>query len=143
MNRVKLLPVAGQPSQMGPVFESNSHHPSPWSLIPTSSDSECKTLAIGHVGRLRWLMYSQPDFASVESHLEATCRAHGFDVIFLPKFHCEVNFMEQCWGYSKRIYQLKDPSSSEAIMEQNVINSLDAVPLSSMRRYVFKFQLGP
>ncbi|KAG2119722.1 uncharacterized protein F5147DRAFT_564506, partial [Suillus discolor] len=80
-------------------------------------------------------MYSQADFASVRSFLEASCQARGIDVIFLPKFHCELNFIEQCWGYAKRIYQMKDPSSSESVLEQNVIHSLDAVPLSSMRHF--------
>jgi hypothetical protein len=84
----------------------------------------------------RRLMYSQADFASVESLLESSCRARGIDVIYLPKFHCELNFIEQCWGYAKRIYRMMDPSSSESVLERNVINSLDAVPLSSMRRYV-------
>jgi hypothetical protein len=84
----------------------------------------------------RRLLYSQPDFASVESVLESVCRAQGIDVIFLPKFHCELNFIEQCWGYAKRIYRMMDPSKSESVLEQNVINSLDAVPLLSIRWYV-------
>ena len=78
--------------------------------------------------------------ASVESFLESSCRARRFDVIYLPKFHCELNFIEQCWGYAKRIYRMMDPSSSESVLEQNVINSLNAVPLSSMRRYVLCFK---
>ncbi|KAJ8595263.1 hypothetical protein M405DRAFT_728397, partial [Rhizopogon salebrosus TDB-379] len=86
----------------------------------------------------RRLMYSQADFASVESLLESSCRARGIDVIYLPKFHCELNFIEQCWGYAKRIYRMMDPSSSESVLERNVINSLDAVPLSSMRRFAIR-----
>ncbi|KAG2046448.1 hypothetical protein BDR06DRAFT_899234 [Suillus hirtellus] len=81
------------------------------------------------------LMYTQADFANVESNLEATCHARGFDVIFLPKYHCELNFIEQCWGFAKRLYRKKDRSSSEAILECNVIESLDSVPLLSMRRF--------
>jgi hypothetical protein len=69
------------------------------------------------------------------------CRAQGIDVIFLPKFHCELNFIEQCWGYAKRIYRMIGPSKSQSVLEQNVINSLDAVPLLSIRRYVSNFPL--
>jgi hypothetical protein len=83
----------------------------------------------------RRIMYSQPDFANVESVLEASCRARGFDVIFLPKFHCELNFIEQCWGFAKRIYRMKDSSSSAAALEKNVIDSLDAVLMLAIRRY--------
>jgi hypothetical protein len=80
------------------------------------------------------LMYTQADFANVESNLEATCHSRGFGVIFLPKYHCELNFIEQCWGFAKRLYQKKDRSSSEAILKRNVIESLDSVPLLSMRQ---------
>ncbi|KAF8124189.1 hypothetical protein EV363DRAFT_1178339 [Boletus edulis] len=51
------------------------------------------------------LLFSQPDFTNVqvESHLESVCHEHGFDVIYLPKFHCKLNFIEQCWGYAKHL----------------------------------------
>jgi len=80
----------------------------------------------------RRLLYTQPDFTNVESLLETTCHRRGFDVIFLLKFHCELNFIEQCWGYAKRIYRMKDPSSSEVDLECNVRNSLNVVPVLSM-----------
>jgi hypothetical protein len=80
-------------------------------------------------------MYSQPDFANVESVLEASCCAQDFDVIFLPKFHCELNFIEQCWGFAKRIYCMKDSSLSTAALEKNVIDSLDAVPMLAIQWY--------
>jgi hypothetical protein len=82
----------------------------------------------------RRLMYTQPDFANVKSNLESLCHTQGVDVIFLPKYHCELNFIEQCWGYAKRLYRMKDRSSSEADLERNVIESLNAVPKLSMRR---------
>ncbi|OAX38548.1 hypothetical protein K503DRAFT_741030 [Rhizopogon vinicolor AM-OR11-026] len=81
-----------------------------------------------------------PDFANMVSKLEFTCHARAFDVIFLPKYHSEPNFIEQCWGYAKRrIYRQKAPSSSEAILEHNIIESLDAVPQSSMRRFATRY----
>ncbi|OAX43516.1 hypothetical protein K503DRAFT_680822 [Rhizopogon vinicolor AM-OR11-026] len=54
--------------------------------------------------------------------------------IFLPKYHCELNFIEQCWGCAGRVYRREARSSSGAILEHNVIiESLDAVLQSSMR----------
>jgi len=50
------------------------------------------------------ILYNQPNFADVPSILELICKALGVLVIFLPKFHCELNFIEQCWGYAKQIY---------------------------------------
>jgi len=83
----------------------------------------------------RRILFNEPDFADVESLLETTCKARGFQVIFLPKFHCELNFIEQCWGYSKRIYRQCPISSKEDDLERNVLMALDSVPLASMRRF--------
>jgi hypothetical protein len=47
------------------------------------------------------LLFNEPDFQDVNTILGAACKARGFQVIFLPKFHCKLNFIEQCWGYTK------------------------------------------
>ncbi|RDX52070.1 hypothetical protein OH76DRAFT_1346002 [Lentinus brumalis] len=83
----------------------------------------------------RRLLFNQPDFRDVETLLETHCKARGFAVLFLPKFHCELNPIEQCWGASKREYRKLPPSSAEADLEKNVVKSLDSVPLVSMRRF--------
>ncbi|OAX31474.1 hypothetical protein K503DRAFT_794945 [Rhizopogon vinicolor AM-OR11-026] len=44
----------------------------------------------------RRFLYNQPDFTNVKSHLETVCEERGFRVIFLPKFHCELSFIEMC-----------------------------------------------
>ena len=80
------------------------------------------------------LMYGQSDFTNVESIIETTCRSCGFEVIFLPKFHCELNFIEQCWGFSKRVYRMKPRPSSEEMLECSVVESVEAVPLETMRQ---------
>jgi len=83
----------------------------------------------------RRILYNQADFVNVKSTLEITCEAEGTAVVFLPKFHCELNPIEQCWGYAKRIYRMYEPSSQEADLERNVISSLASIPLSSIRRF--------
>jgi hypothetical protein len=84
----------------------------------------------------RQVLYNQPDFISVRSQLENTCEKRGFRVIFAPKFHCELNFIEMCWGYAKRLYRQYPPSKDECEMTRNVITALDSVPLVAMRRLV-------
>jgi hypothetical protein len=82
----------------------------------------------------RRILYNQLDFMNVESHLETACKVRGHIVLFLPKFHCELNFIEQCWGYAKHCYCHFPPSSKEEDLERNVIKCLDGVPLLSMRK---------
>jgi len=71
---------------------------------------------------------------NVESILETDVHERGYCVIFPPKFHYKLNFIEQCWGYAKRNYQLLPPSSSEDILERNVVQCLDDIPLITMHR---------
>jgi hypothetical protein len=82
-------------------------------------------------------LYNQPDFVDQESALEIACKAQGFEAIFLPKFHCELNFIEQCWGHAKRVYRQYPPSSKEEDLEKNMLSALESVPMETMRRYGF------
>lgn len=109
--------------------------------------AECKNFKCADTGPdvkccCQRVLYNQPDFVQVESLLEAACKARGFEVIFLPKFHCELNFIEQCWGFTKRIYHHYEASSKEADLEQNILSALESVPLSTMRRFSFPLILS-
>jgi hypothetical protein len=39
------------------------------------------------------VLYNQPDFITVELLLESVCKARGFNVLFWPKFHCEMSMI--------------------------------------------------
>jgi len=41
-------------------------------------------------------LYSQPEFRVVTSLLEERRGKHSFEALFLPGFHPELNFIEQC-----------------------------------------------
>jgi hypothetical protein len=82
----------------------------------------------------RRVVFNLPDFAATKSLLEEDCEREGVEVLFLPKFHCELNPIEMVWGYAKWLYQLKPESSREDVLEKNTIDCLDAVPLLCMRR---------
>jgi hypothetical protein len=47
------------------------------------------------------ILFNQPDFIAQKSTLEDLADSWGFKVVFNPKFHCELSFIEQCWGHSK------------------------------------------
>ena len=82
----------------------------------------------------RRILFNQLDFTNVPTLLETHCQKRGFQVIILLKFHCELSFIEQCWGYAKRLYRLYPPTKKESEMEANVHKALDAVPIECMRR---------
>jgi hypothetical protein len=74
-----------------------------------------------------WLLYSQPDFAQVSTILEAIFNSHGFQVKLLPKFHCELYFIQQCWGYAKQLYHLNPESSCKDYLAKNAPAVLDDI----------------
>jgi hypothetical protein len=84
----------------------------------------------------RRILYNEPDFTNAKSLLQGLCEASGFRVLFLPKFHCELNFIEMCWGAAKRTYRLYPPSSKEDDLERNMLAALDSITIQQMRRFV-------
>ena len=55
--------------------------------------------------------------------------------MFLPQFHCELNLIEQCWGYPKSLDWLSPPSSMEADLEKNTVKFLNAIPLVTIQQF--------
>ncbi len=78
------------------------------------------------------LLFNEPDFTVVKSVLEMACDEQGVQVMFLPKFHCKLNPIEQCWGYAKRMYRLNPESSREDALEKNVLDALVSISIESM-----------
>ncbi|CAK5270275.1 unnamed protein product [Mycena citricolor] len=85
---------------------------------------------------LKKILYCEPDFQAQKSQLEEHCEVRGYEVIFFPKYHPELNFIEQCWGYAKRVYRMFPESTKEADLTRNVNEALESVPLESMQRFV-------
>lgn len=84
--------------------------------------------------RCRWTLFNQPDFRNVKSHLEEIIEARGHLCEFYPKFHCELNYIEQYWGAVKLLYCSGPRIQKMAEMEQRVAACLDDVPLLKIRR---------
>ncbi|KAG1761234.1 hypothetical protein EDD22DRAFT_980306 [Suillus occidentalis] len=78
------------------------------------------------------MLFNEPNFMNVKSLLKIACKARGFQAIFFPKFHCELNFIEQCWGYSKWLYREFPASSKEVDLEHNVLTALASVLLDAI-----------
>lgn len=85
----------------------------------------------------RRILYNQPDFRAQESALTEYLKNRGHLVMYYPKFHCELNFIEQYWGAAKQRYRVLPRTSNLKEMEENVLKCLDGVPLRSIRRLFF------
>ncbi|EKM48073.1 uncharacterized protein PHACADRAFT_109434 [Phanerochaete carnosa HHB-10118-sp] len=82
-----------------------------------------------------WILFNQPDFAKVKFCLETHCEKQGFRALFFPKFHCELNPIEQCWRHSKHEYRMYPESSLKADLECNVVKALRTVSVISICRF--------
>ncbi len=83
---------------------------------------------------VRRIFFNQDDFSNVKSLLKEAMEKRGVGILFLPKFHCELNLIKQCWGYVKRLYRLNPESSKEADLEANTQKALKEIPLVSIHR---------
>ena len=102
----------------------------PWySLAPEASGICC----------CHHLLYNEPNFVDVKSILELHCEKQGFKVLFLRKFHCDLNPLEMVWHRAKYHYRLNATSSKEEDLLCNMLKALDDATLNEMRRYLFNF----
>ncbi|CAE6418279.1 unnamed protein product [Rhizoctonia solani] len=72
---------------------------------------------------------------SRDSTLQETARQLGTQVIFLPKYHCELTMIEQCWGFAKRDYRDNPPNSNPKVLKANALKAVNLVPILSMRKF--------
>ncbi|KAI0265290.1 hypothetical protein BC834DRAFT_988786 [Gloeopeniophorella convolvens] len=109
-------------------------------LWPTNGSlkAQCKNLKCPP-GRTdcccRRVLFSQPDFMSQKSQLEEAVELRGHICDFYPKYHCELNFIEQYWGAAKLEFRKQTRALTLKDMEKNVIKSLDSIPILQIRRY--------
>ena len=82
----------------------------------------------------RQLLYMQPDFLNQKSQLQELVEKRGHLCDFYPKYHCELNFIEQYWGAAKLRFRDMGRATTIDEMEKNVAESLDNIPLLQIRR---------
>lgn len=82
----------------------------------------------------RNILFHQPDFQNVKPALVEHIEKHGHIAVFYPKFHCELNFIEQCWGYAKYRYRMLPRPLNENKMQTNVQATLDSIPLETIQK---------
>jgi hypothetical protein len=78
----------------------------------------------------RRLLFNQPDFINQKSQLEELITLRGHICDFYPKYHCELNFIEQYWGAVKFRYRsfCNKPTTIEE-MEKRVLECLSLLQI--------------
>jgi hypothetical protein len=100
-------------------------------------DYEARTAGRCEIGKdcchLR-ILEAQPDFLEEKSMLETVINAAGHEVIFYPKFHCELNNIEYYWGTVKR-YTRANCQYSFPELEKISFVAIDSVKLKTIRLF--------
>ena len=80
------------------------------------------------------LLSQQPDFLEQKSSVQEVIEAAGHLCIFLPKFHCELNFIEFFWGAVKK-YLREHCDYTFDTLKDNIPKALESVQLSTIRKW--------
>ena len=92
--------------------------------------NKCELEAISCCNRR--ILELQPDFKEQKSFVQEVIEAAGHLCIFLPKFHCELNFIEFFWGVVKK-YLRDNCDYTFATLKENMPKALESVCLSTIR----------
>ena len=83
------------------------------------------------------ILESQDDFKNEVSLLEIVVTQAGHEVIFYPKFHCELNYIEYYWAALKR-FTRDNCRYSFPELEPTVLQAMDSVDLRTIRRFAMR-----
>ena len=97
--------------------------------VPEAPDGEASCCC-------RRVLFNQDDFVSQKPQLQELIESRKHLCDFYPKYHCELNFIEQYWGAAKLRFRVAGRAKTLDQMEKVMIKCLDDVPLNQIRRYV-------
>ena len=80
------------------------------------------------------LLEAQPDFGEQQSLVQEAIEAAGHFSIFLPKFHCELNFIEYFWGAIKK-YLCDHCNYTFTTLQENLPKALESVAVETIRKW--------
>jgi len=85
------------------------------------------------------LLFMQSDFVNQKSHLEELITSQGHICDFYPKYHCELNFIEQYWGAAKFHYHTSPKMDNIDKMEKNVRACFNDMPIFQIKWFGISF----
>jgi hypothetical protein len=95
---------------------------------------QCKNDCISNSCCAKRILELQPDFKEQKSLVQEVIEAAGHLCIFLPKFHCELNYIEFFWGAVKRWLRENCDYTFQGLQE-NLPKALKSVALDTVRKW--------
>ena len=92
----------------------------------------------------RALLDDQPDFAAQKEWLQEIVEGAGHEIIFVPKYHPELSFIEMMWGYVKCLLR-RSCTFNYHHLHAKLPGALTGIPVASARRFsrhCFRFMDG-
>ena len=83
------------------------------------------------------ILEAQDDFKNEVSLLETVILQANHEVIFYPKFHCELNYIEYYWAELKR-YTRENCKYTFSELEKTVLEAMESVDLKTIRRFAMR-----
>src|SRR5258705_13237076 len=80
------------------------------------------------------ILEAEDDFRNEKSMLETIIFETSHEVVFYPKFHCELNYIEYYWASLKR-YTRENCKYSFSELEATVFAAMNSVELKTIRRF--------
>jgi hypothetical protein len=88
------------------------------------------------------ILDQQPNFQAQKSLVQETIKGMGYICMFLPKYHCEINFIEYFWGTVKHYLQ-EHCDYSFATLKLNIPKALASVPVELIRKWMQTWTTHP
>ena len=91
-----------------------------------------------------YILSRQPDFVSQKEWLTEEVERAGMQIIFYPKYHCELNYIERIWGWLKSFHR-RNCTYNYAHLKEALPLSVQNIPLAFVRRAArscFRFMTG-
>ena len=85
------------------------------------------------------IIEQQANFKEQRSLVQEVIEAAGHLCIFLPKFHCKLNFIEYFWGVVKK-YLHEHCDYTFETLKKNMLEALNSVNLQTIRQWEHRMQ---
>ena len=81
-----------------------------------------------------YVLSNEPDLLSQEEWLTEVVHDAGFSILFYPKYHCELNFIEMIWGWTKSHHRRTCTYNYKDLKDRLPRTFLELLPLAFVRR---------